>query len=550
MRHNLPSVFLLFLLTAVSAQKKSALTWPLVSPRVVTGNYGELRPAHFHAGLDLSTSGKTGQEVYAANDGYVSRLKVSPYGYGKAIYLTHPGGKVSVYAHLQTFSIRENAQVKKAQYEKKSFDVDIYLKPNQIMVRRGEIIGLSGNSGGSSGPHLHFEIRDEKSETPLNPLTSGDFFIPDKIPPTLQQVAFYDLSDTLEPKLLKTCKLLQASADSFYLENKFVAFYQSQIGFGFAGFDLQQQKGNNNQIHKARLYCDGKLIYSHEMDRIDFADNRYVNEFSEQIGSLRFQKCFLPTLFPAKMYTGYSDKGRITFHDSSFHAMRFVVTDERGNTSKLNFNLAIFSDGLLPDYHKKQGSVTNCLHDYSAILERISVKIPAKTLYHSVIIKAANALELSGGFTVQPAEAALSAAAVIGFEVPERWKTYAARLTLKDASQYYPPKIKGDSVFYSVKNFGAFQIETDLIPPEVKMKPFLRKAETDQVDFIIADRQSGIGKYELLLNGNWVVADYDPKNDLLAYLFDENTPEGTLQFKLSVEDRVGNKTITDFVIKR
>jgi hypothetical protein len=532
------------------AQKKNSFAWPLDSPHVLTGNYGELRPSHFHAGLDLSTSNKTGQQVYAIAEGYVSRLKVSPYGYGKAIYLTHPNGRVSVYAHLQSFSFKEGELVKKTQYEKNSFEVEIYPKPGQFPVRKGEIIGLSGNSGGSSGPHLHFEVRDEKTETPLNPLLTGDYSISDKIPPVLQQIAVYDLTDTTSPVLQKSYKLNPVGADSFAIDSKYLVFYQAAAGIAFAGFDKQAVTGNSLNIAQVRLFVDDKLVYSHTLDHVDFADNRYVNEFSEQNGTLRLQKCFLPTFYPQGLYGKAQNKGRIMFRDSSFHKIRLVVADEKGNIARAQINLALFSNGILSDYHTKTGIFVNCAQQFHKHVDGVHFDIPARAFYNSANIRAENLLEQSGMLKIFPENINMSSAVQIGFAVPQRWKAFENKLMLKDQSQFYIPKVRHDSVFYNVKNFGTFQIETDMIAPEIKPKAFTRKAEEPSICYTVTDKQSGVGKYELFLNGKWVLAEYDPKNDLIVYFFDEDTPQGHLEFKLTVQDRVGNTSTSQQIINR
>jgi murein DD-endopeptidase MepM/ murein hydrolase activator NlpD len=139
--------------------------WPLDSPLIITGNYGELRPNHFHAGLDFSTGGKLNQSVYATASGYISRIKISSVGYGKSIYVTHPNGVTSVYAHLNSFVKKIADLVVNTQYQNKSFEIDINLKPTDLIVSQKELLGFSGNTGNSTAPHLHFELRGENRDT-------------------------------------------------------------------------------------------------------------------------------------------------------------------------------------------------------------------------------------------------------------------------------------------------------------------------------------------------------------------------------------------------
>src|SRR5690606_17144796 len=208
------------------SQAPDNFIFPMDTPLIISGNYGELRPNHFHAGIDFSTNNKVNLPVYAAADGYVSRIKVSPFGYGKAIYVTHPNGQVTVYAHLNSYNEKIAAIVKQEQYARKNYEVEIYPKANFIQVKKGEIIAYSGNTGGSTGPHIHFELRDEKTETPLNPLKF--YSLNDTVKPTLAKIAFYDLSDTISPKYMYAFSI--KNADTLLLD-------KSIVGLAFSAFD-------------------------------------------------------------------------------------------------------------------------------------------------------------------------------------------------------------------------------------------------------------------------------------------------------------------------
>ena len=159
----LPVMVLLGMIASAQTESKYPKNYfrsPLDIPMSLSGNFGEIRPNHFHSGLDLRTNSREGLNIYAVADGYVSRIKVSPYGYGKAIYITHPNGYVSVYGHLSAYSGAIAEYIKKAQYEKESFEVELFPAKDEIKVTKGQVIAFSGNTGGSGGPHLHFEIRD------------------------------------------------------------------------------------------------------------------------------------------------------------------------------------------------------------------------------------------------------------------------------------------------------------------------------------------------------------------------------------------------------
>src|SRR5688572_26734694 len=259
----------------------------------MTANYGELRPNHFHTGIDFTTHGEIKRPVYSIQEGYVSRIRMGPTGYGNCVYITHPGGKVSVYAHLHAFSLKIDNVVKEFRLATQSNEVEFLPKPRTLYVRKNEIIGLSGDTGNSTGPHLHFEIRDEVSEVPLNPLLF--YKIKDKTPPSPEQLAFYDLSDTLAPKLLKTFKIKTGFRDSLILEKDHLELDKAIIGIAFSGHDRFTSTGSQNNIFSIRIDVDDLPSYSHKLNNIPFPDSRYINEYCDEHGKTKYQKCFLPT---------------------------------------------------------------------------------------------------------------------------------------------------------------------------------------------------------------------------------------------------------------
>ncbi|MGZ3921554.1 MAG: M23 family metallopeptidase, partial [Bacteroidia bacterium] len=305
--------------------KAQTYAWPIDSPHVITGNYGEIRPNHFHTGLDFSTNGKINYGVYSIEEGYVSRIRVSSVGYGKTVYVTHKDGKVSVYGHLNSFNTNIASLVKKEQYDKKSYEVEIFPKPFLVKVKKHEYVGLSGNSGTSTGPHLHFEIRDGQSEVPLNPLEY--FSINDTIDPIITEVGFYNLADTSSPHYLNSYRVELKKNKQYAIKKDSVILNQGILGFAFSGYDQCVVKGNPNNIFNIKLYFDDRLIYSHTLDHIDFSDQRFVNEFSELVEKSKndkvlFQKCFVPTLHPPDLYDQYRNKGRILLTDTNFHKIK------------------------------------------------------------------------------------------------------------------------------------------------------------------------------------------------------------------------------------
>lgn len=550
-------ILIVIFLNAFFSFSQTAYRWPIDPPHIITGNYGEIRPNHFHAGIDFSTRGLMNLPVYAIEDGYVSRVKISSGGYGKNIYITHTDGKVSVYCHLNSLNPALADLVKKEQYTKQSFEVEIFPKNNSVNVKKGELIALSGNTGNSTGPHLHFEIRDEKTEIPLNPLQH--FEITDTVLPTIQHVGFYNLADTSSPKFLNSWPVKKLKNDSLVVIKDSLVLKNSILGFAFTAYDQFLPKGNLNNVYSANLFFDGKLIYSHAMNTISFDDARYVNEFSEVVEKskkekIRFQKCFLPTLYPKGFYENVFNKGRIFLLDTNFHTIKLVVFDEYGNERAVKFSVKTRKFNYYAKPSINSDVQVTCTKDFMISKNKLQIYIPANTLAYSTGLIFENTIETTGKLIILPSEANLKSTSIVGFEVPKKLLPYKTKLVLKSGSSTFYPINNKDSVFYSVRNFGWFLIDMDTIAPRVKTKQtasqITKVKKWDSFSFVMTDNLSGIYKYNLYLSDKWVIGEYDAKADLITYYFDADTPPGNLPFRLEVEDRVGNKTVFNYVLKR
>lgn len=524
--------------------------WPVDSNLNVTGNYGELRPNHFHAGIDFSTAGAINLPVYSIEEGYISRIRISPYGYGKCVYITHPDGKVSVYAHLNAFSLKVANLAKEYQYATQSSEFDFMLKPRTAYVRRNEIIGRSGNTGSSTGPHLHFEIRDELSEVPLNPLNF--YRLNDKQAPELNAIGFYTLADTSAPAFLFSKRVKAGSSNDLTLENDYITLPGSIIGLAFSGFDRCKINGSMNNIYSVKLFENDNLIYEHYLDSIGFHESRYINEFIDREGKNKFQKCFMPTVYPKGLYGKCVRKGRLLLNDTAYSKIKLVFMDESGNKSSLQFYLkAKQINGF--KYHKPEGDVfVNCAKDVRLKKNGISLFIPRNSLFYSQGFFVENSLATKGKLQIAPS-VNLCGAVRIGFKVPAAFEPKRQQLILKGNSLYFPT-VRKDSVFFDVKEFGNFSLMMDTVPPEIKLIYSDRKIkdawQMDAFSFFVRDKLSGIGKYNLWLNNSWVPVEYDVKTDLLTYYFDEETPMGILNFKLEVFDKSGNSSFLEYVLKK
>ncbi|WP_336963770.1 M23 family metallopeptidase [Chryseobacterium contaminans] len=317
---------------------------PLNIPMQLAANFGAVRTNHFHMGLDLRTNSQENLSVVAAADGYVSRIKVERYGFGNAIYITHPNGFTTVYAHLNKYFDKLDEYVKEKQYKDEKWEQDITFQPGQFPVTKGQLIALSGNTGGSAGPHLHFEIRDTKTEECLNPLLFG-FNIPDSVAPIISGLYWYDRRfSTYEPG---ANGIPVKKVGNTYTADV-VRVNSPMISFGIKAVDKANQ-GFNLGIYKAELLMDGKLIYGFSIDKVNYDDTRYLNGCIDYTKFIR-DKAGIQHLssLPGMKLQNYSTpnlSGIITLQDENIHNIEIILKDVKGNTSRLTTKIQLGNAG-------------------------------------------------------------------------------------------------------------------------------------------------------------------------------------------------------------
>lgn len=509
--------------------------WPLDSSLPLTGNYGEIRPNHFHTGVDLSTKGKEGLPVHAIANGSVSRLRISSTGYGRCVYIRHDNGQVSVYAHLSAFNPEFEEYLFAEIYKRHVYELDLVVPPGILRIKQGEVIGASGNSGGSTGPHLHFEIRDDRTEVPFNPL----LFLKkaDKVAPQLNAIAWYEVSDLFQPQLLHFQKLNMVSPIA-----KLPAYQSpsSNIGFAFAASDLMNVGGSVNQVAAVRLLLDGIEIYAHSFTGLRFDNNRFVNEFADRQGGYFLQKCFLPENYPSGIYTSTKADGRIFLKDTLWHQIKLELRDEAGNLS--SFQQALRCHRISPLI------TSTCETNYVSAKTSESIRIPnailhipAQTLYNSACVELK---AKPGQVQILPASLNFANAVRLVVPVPADMKDKTAKIIFKSGKSVYRPELGKDSLYLDLKVAGTFSIGVDLQKPEVKALWKTTKApqKVRHINFLIRDVLSGIERFEILVNGKWTFAYYDAKKDQLI-LDLKGLPRGSLNIHLFVSDKCENVTV-------
>lgn len=509
--------------------------YPLDRDIVVTGNYGELRPNHFHAGLDFSTDPAINLPIKSIGDGYVSRIKISSVGFGRVLYITHSNGYVSVYAHQKKYAIKIDNYIRAKQIELKKNEIEIMLKPNELVVKKGELIGYTGNSGSSTGPHLHFEIREEKSEIPINPLLVYD--IADNVKPELTYLAIYSTTDTNNIRRILTIPISKVG-DKFSLPKYTQVISENTFAIGFAGFDRANATDNKNNIYEAKILLDDQLIYHHQLNNISFDNGRYVNVFSEKENGTKFQKCFTPTCFDVGIYKNVVDNGKIVLKDTLPHKINLYVNDEKGNKSNLTFYVKTKN---LVGYNSNAARCNVfCNKETSIKKEDVEVIIKPGTLANNKSVAVyTNKL---GKLVVGNKDDVLLKAFTFSIKIPKVISGKEDKMIVMNGDNCLLAKYKDGWLTSESKSFGVFSFGYDSVAPIIIFpKPKTKKGQaTKFISFKVSDHLSGIADYNIYLNNIWQIAEYDAKSNTITCYFDE---PATGKLEIEVTDKVGNKAV-------
>lgn len=541
--------------------KEKLFISPLKDAPSLSASFAELRNDHFHSGLDYRTGGVTGKEVMAAAEGYVYRIAVSPSGFGKAVYIRHPSGYSTVYAHLKSFRPDIEEYVKKKQYEMKSFSVSLFPSEDQFKVGRGEVIAWSGNSGGSSGPHLHFEVRDSGTEETLNPL-NFDMGVTDHTRPVIDKIFLYPLygnSSVNKGHGRLTLKTVAANG-SYTIPAGPVPVIYGQTGIGLKCYDNLDNSSNKCGIYSIEMLVDSIKVYCFTADRFSFSESRYLNSLVDYKAKVTdneyIHKLFIQPGNRLSMYDCRVNSGVLKFRDDREHSISIVVRDAAGNKSSASFKIKSLSEPPVPPVEVSCSKIIPFARASDFTADGIRVHFPAGTFYDTLFlvynVRRDIRTFLSPVHSVHDETVAVHDkyrlsirpdTVLAGME----GKMCLAMLNTKGNPSYVGGDLRYGYVSADVNKLGDYVVTVDTLPPSIKPSFASGANLTGKQLFTvtITDEFSGIKSYDTWIDGVWVLAEYDAKNNLLIYR--PETPvlkENTLhQMELTVTDNRGNRSI-------
>ena len=525
----------------------------------LSGSFGEVRKNHFHSGIDIRTEGVVGKPVIAVADGYVSRIYISPGGFGKALYITHPNGFTTVYGHLKGFNSAIGAWVKSRQYKEESFDQDVAIDPGVLKVKKGEIMAYSGNTGMSGGPHLHFEIRETSSQEIVDPLLFG-LPIKDVMPPRIYNVRIYPMGeDGLVNFTDKPVTLSAKGSDGrFSINSKDTVKVSGDIIFAIEAFDFVNDSEMKNGLNSIELYVDTACVFSQKLDRFAFAETRYVNSVLDYPAIVehqqRFQRSYIAPNNKLKIYNLAKNRGIVSFTDAKVHKIRYIVKDVYGNTSQLDFSVTSKPLTGVKKPKVTKGKLFLCQSPNHFATDDLVLDIPAVALYEDLdfIYSSTSPVRnsVSSLYHLQNEDTPLHTYCDLSIKpdkLPIRLTSKAVIVRVSENGHASSLGGKWENGFMKtrIRDFGDYAVMVDTTRPMIRAINIVSNKKVSSqhtIQMKISDNLAGIKSYRGTLNGKWILMDFDAKTGLLIYDFDGHMKPGKNEFRLVVKDAVGNES--------
>ena len=527
-------------------QFEKDLIAPLEIPFSISGTFGEPRSSHFHLGIDIKTQGKEGLEVKSISSGSVSRIRISLGGYGKAIYIDHPNKTTSVYAHLKKFAPKIESYIKKFQYENETYTIEKFPKKEKLLIEKGEVIGFSGNTGGSSGPHLHFEIREKKSQKPLNPLLYN-LPVNDLVRPQLQKLFIFYTQDNVILNRIQPI-LLERVNDSLYKTAMIET--SGKIGIGIQMFDRQDYSYSRNGVYSTKVFVNGKIISHYKFDKLIINESKKLYQVIDYKNytqkRLKIFKLFYKSDNKLNFMNTLVDQGIFKVELGKSYQIIIEIEDFSGNKSTIEAFIEGTENKIKPV--ELRGRLIKTDREYSFTLKNKELFFPSKTFFNDVKIELfENKDQIEIGPNLFPI--ANSFEIKFGFNEKDSLKsaqTFIAK-KMKKSLVYLPTKLEENKLIAKVNELGVYTLARDSVAPTVVPDNFKKNqwlSNYKSLNLKIDDDFSGIKKYRGTINGEWVLFEYEPKRKILTYdFFDKYSEKLKHNLELEVEDNVGNKKI-------
>ena len=545
----------LFLITnfTIKSQEKHPQNYfsdPLNIEKILNGNFGETRSAHFHSGIDFKTQFKEGLNVYSSAEGYISRISIKHGGFGKALYVNHPNGYTTVYAHLKNFSDKIENYIKKLQYDRQTFQIEHYPKKNALQILKKEKIGNSGNTGSSFGPHLHYEIRKTSNQKALNPQLFN-FNIKDSRKPTLSSVFIYKIDSLYQqsnPIKIKVSKI----NDSTYLSEK--VFAKGKIGFGVSGYDRQDLANNRNGIYKYQTYYNDRKYIEFKFDSFFFEESIKIKtliDYKYYIkNNERIIKLFIDQGNDLSIYSQNIDEGYLDVKNK-FSEFLIKLSDLKNNNLyiKIPIEFGDFTSPVSFDYDEELNKSIDNQLEHNFNFENSKIKIPRNTFLKDVNLKLSSSQDSLK--ILNPYIPVFKNISVEFKNISDSKGNYLAFKDQNNNESFATSTLnKNDFFNLKTKSLGTYFIKKDTIPPKIRLQNFKDGdwiTNKKNIKIKILDDETGIKNYNVWINGKWMLFEYEYKKNELVYNFDsyfENNVDNKIFIR--IEDMVGNRTEKTF----
>lgn len=525
---------------------------PMDHPILLSGNFGELRSNHFHSGIDFKTQGVEGKPIHSVQDGYVSRISVSPWGYGNGLYINHPDGTTTVYGHLQKFSKKITAYLKEKQYEQESFSVNLTLGPDELPVAEGEVVALSGNTGSSGGPHLHFEVRHTETEEPMDPIEYYKDRMQDTRPPKIQGIMIYPMigkgvvngsSRKLE------LKPVTAQNGKQTLTAKIEAW--GEIGLAVKAYDYMDNTTNIYGVRDIALTVDSQVVFRSDLNRFAFSETRYLNSFTD-FEEWKDHRSFYMKSFvePGNRlrFIQSVDRGILTIDEPRTYHLTYRLSDAFGNTTKLSIQI-VGKEQPVPEINTDNTELFHWWSDNRFGAKGIRLTIPKGNLYDDLYFRYSakeDSTALGATHRLHNKPVALHKSAKLSIRLQTD--------TLENKQQYGIVRLQNGRRSWSggvyrngwidtdIKELGSYTVGHDIVPPKITPLNPATWVSKQAISLRLSDNLSGVKTYRGEIDGQFVLFEMNSKS-VITYRFDkERLARGKHVLNLVVTDACGNQS--------